>query len=120
MNGGVKTRATLSTGGGGHAESAVRSVMRFEDHEAARRWKRATLAQLSARIRIEESILRSLRKERAELVELHGQKLTARFGWESDAELEFLYRDDLRFRHEIEDLFIDAELRGTTAWKKIG
>jgi hypothetical protein len=29
------------------------------------------------------------------------------------AELEFVYRDDVRFRREIEDLFIEAELRGT-------
>ena len=61
--------------------------MRFEDHEAARRWKRAKLAQLSARIRLEESIFRSLRTERTELADLHGRKLTARFGWESEAEL---------------------------------
>ena len=94
--------------------------MRFEDPGAARHCKRARLAQLSARIRIEESILRSLRTERAELVELHGRKLIARFGWESTADLEFLYRDDVRFRREIEDLFIEAELRGTTPWKKIG
>lgn len=94
--------------------------MRFEGHDAARRWKREKLAQLSARIRIEESILRSLRTEHAELVELHGHKLTARFGWESEADLEFLYRDDVRFRREIEDLFIEAELRGTMPWKKIG
>lgn len=94
--------------------------MRFEDRGAARRWKRAKLAQLSARIRIEELILRSLRTERAELVELNGRPLTARFGWESAADLEFLYRDDMRFRREIEDLFIEAELQGTTPWKKIG
>ncbi len=49
-----------------------------------------------------------------------GRELTARFGWESDADLEFLYRDDVRFRREIEDLFIEAELQGTTPWKKIG
>jgi hypothetical protein len=94
--------------------------MRFEDRGAAQRWQRAKLAQLSARIRIEESILRSLRTERADLVRLHGPKLTARFGWESDKELEFLYRDDVRFRREIEDLFIEAELQGTTPCKKIG
>ena len=94
--------------------------MRFEDRVAAQRWQRAKLAQLSAQIRIEESILRSLRTERADLAGLHGRKLTSLFGWESDAELKFLYRDDVRFRREIEDLFIEAELRGTTPWKKIG
>jgi hypothetical protein len=58
--------------------------------------------------------------ERADLVRLRGRNLTARFGWESDAELEFLYRDDVRFRREIEDLFIEAELRGTSPWKNTG
>lgn len=94
--------------------------MRFENHEPALKWKRAKLAQLSAQIRVEEAILRSLRTERAELVQLTGPMLRARFGWESPGELEFLYRDDLRFQRELEDLFIEAELRGTNPWKKIG
>jgi hypothetical protein len=94
--------------------------MRFENHEPALKWKRAKLAELSAQIRIEEAILRSLRTECAELFQLNGEKLRARFGWESPAELEFLYRDDVRFLREIEDLFIEAELRGTNPWRKIG
>jgi len=45
--------------------------------------------------------------------------LRARFGWESPADLEFLYKDAVLFGQEIEDLFIEAELRGTNWWKKI-
>jgi hypothetical protein len=94
--------------------------MRFEPHESAVKWKRAKLAQLCAQIRIEEAILRSLRTERAELVQLNGPMLRARFGWESPADLEFLYKDDMLFRQEIEDLVLEADLRGTNWWKRIG
>ena len=95
----------------------IRQVVKEELRDPAlhleRAWKRVKLAQLSAQIRIEEAILRSLRSERAELVQLTGPMLRARFGWESPAELEFIYRNDVRFQREIEDLFIEAELRGT-------
>lgn len=94
--------------------------MRFEDHESALKWKRAKLAQLAAQIRIEEAILRSLRTERAELTQLNGGRLRARFGSESPAELEFLYRDDARFRREIEHLFAEAEMRGTILGRRSG
>jgi 3-dehydroquinate dehydratase len=79
----------------------------------------AKLAQLSARIRIEESILRSLRTERAELVELHGQKLTARFGhrrlsWNSY--IGMMCGFGVRSRTSSSK----PSLRGTTPWNKIG
>lgn len=87
-------------------------MSRAKQLQDAREWKREYLAELRARIQIEESLLRSLRESVAELKQLEGRKLALRFGCESPADVERVLAEKQRFQQTIEDLFCAAEISG--------
>lgn len=61
---------------------------RLERQAAA--WQRERCAELQASIYIQERLLASTQHDLAKLAALRGEELTARFGWESPAEVEKL------------------------------
>jgi hypothetical protein len=54
----------------------------------ATEWQKERCAELAALIHLEERVLDSYRQELAHLRTLKGDRLEARFGWESPAEME--------------------------------
>jgi hypothetical protein len=88
--------------------------LKFADRRtlaAAYEWRREREVILCARIRIDNSILRSLRTELAELRQLEGQRLAARYLWESPAELEETMRARREFHEELRSLGVRAYWR---------
>jgi hypothetical protein len=79
---------------------------------AALEWKREYLADLRARITIEEAVLRSLRTSYAELNQIEGRDLALRYGWESAEDIERVMAGKREFQERIENLFCAAELMG--------
>jgi hypothetical protein len=88
--------------------------MKFADRRtlaAAYEWRRECEAILLARIHIDCSMVQSLRTELAELRQLEGQELAARYLWESPAELERTLRGKREFLDELRSLGLHAYWR---------
>lgn len=79
---------------------------------AAYGWRREVEAELQASIQIEERLLHSLRSELAELRQLDGVELCARFGWETPAEVEAAMRENREWADQVETVFCEAAAAG--------
>lgn len=69
-------------------------------------WKLEKEAVLSAEVQILETLLRSSREELAEVRNLHGLDLMARFGWESQAGVDVAAMQE--FLDECADIWIEG------------
>ena len=75
----------------------------------AEEWKAEKLAALTAQIRIQQCLLRSLRTESAQLRATHGRDLVIRFSWETPEEVERVLQPKRKFMQRLEDLFVESE-----------
>jgi hypothetical protein len=72
-------------------------------------WRLEQEAVLSAEVRILEALLRATREDLAEVRNLHGRELMARFGWESPAKFVEMMREQQEFLDECADIWIDGD-----------
>ena len=79
---------------------------------AAYDWQRETEAQLKARIYIEETILKSMRTELADLRKLQGSELAARFGCETPAAVAKTMSSKEEWTDLVGEIFMHAILEG--------
>lgn len=94
----------------------AKTGMPWSDQETAAQaenWKREKLAQIEAHIKIAKTLLRMRYEDLQQLNGMTGENLSAYYATLTPAEIENDMRSKREFEEELQDIWIEAELRGT-------